>query len=227
MPMRPHPADPHRLYRRISRGPLLEVFLLDGRSHRGANPLADAPGAPLLGATQRRWLEGALIDSRASWKVVASGQPLGLQIPDTAGFEGVGTGPGEPRGREEEVATLLRTLHEARVRNVVWITGDVHYAAAHHYHPDRARFRQFTPVWELVAGPLHAGTFTGGALDDTFGPEVRFCAVPPDLKPNRPPSDGRQYFGTLRVSEGGRRLTARLHDREGNPLFTQELPAEG
>ena len=42
---------------------------------------------------------------------------------------------------------------------MVWITGDVHYAAAHHYHPERARFTDFDPFWEFVAGPPHAGTF--------------------------------------------------------------------
>ncbi len=227
MPIRRHPGAAQRLYRRVGGGPLLEVFVLDGRSHRGDNARAHAAGAPLLGTAQLRWLERALIASRAAWKVVACSQPLGLLIPDPPGFDGVGAGSGSPQGREQELARLLRSLRAARVRNVVWITGDVHYAAAHHYHPDRARFREFSPFWEFVAGPLHAGTFTGGPLDDTFGPEVRFCAVPPDTKPNRPPSEGRQYFGALRIAEGGRGLTVRLHDREGAVLFTQELAAEG
>ena len=70
---------------------------------------------------------------------------------------------GPPLGRELEIADLLRFLRKERVRNVVWITGDVHYAAAHHYHPERARFTDFDPFWEFVAGPLHAGTFGPGA----------------------------------------------------------------
>ena len=64
-----------------------------------------------------------------------------------------------PRGRELEIADLLRFISDRRIRNVVWITGDVHYCAAHHYDPARAAFTEFDPFWEFVAGPLHAGTF--------------------------------------------------------------------
>ena len=66
----------------------------------------------------------------------------------------------------------------------------MHYCAAHHYHPTRARFTEFDPFWEFVAGPLHAGTFGPGTLDATFGPEVKFNGIPPGMKPNRPPSEG-------------------------------------
>ena len=96
--------------------------------------------------------------------------------------------PAAPLGRELEIADLLRFIKDERIDNVVWITGDVHYAAAHHYDPARARFTEFAPFWEFVAGPLHAGTFGPNALDPTFGPEVRFLSIPAGMKPNRPPS---------------------------------------
>ncbi|HEY7516636.1 MAG TPA: alkaline phosphatase D family protein, partial [Vicinamibacteria bacterium] len=112
------------------------------------------------------------------------------------------------------------------VRNVVWITGDVHYCAAHHYDPARARFKDFHPFWELVAGPIHAGTFGPAALDDTFGPEVRFLGIPAGMKPNRPPSEGLQFFGTLRIAGGDGLLTARLHNRKGDTIWSLDLPPE-
>jgi alkaline phosphatase D len=112
------------------------------------------------------------------------------------------------------------------VRNVVWVTADVHYCAAHHYDPSRARFTEFDPFWEFVAGPLHAGTFGPGELDGTFGPEVRFVGIPAGMKPNRPPSAGFQFFGTLKVDARSRMLTARLHDLSGRALFALELAAE-
>ena len=75
-------------------------------------------------------------------------------------FEAFANGDdGPPLGRELEIADLLRFIRDRRIRNVVWITGDVHYCAAHHYHPARAKFTEFDPFWEFVAGPLHAGTF--------------------------------------------------------------------
>jgi alkaline phosphatase D len=44
------------------------------------------------------------------------------------------------------------------------------------------------------------------------------------MKPNRPPSDGFQFFGTLRIDARRRALTARLHDLSGKAIYTVELP---
>ena len=62
---------------------------------------------------------------------------------------------------------------------MVWVTADIHYCAAHHYHPTRAKFTEFDPFWEFVAGPLNAGTFGPNKMDATFGPEVKFTGIPP------------------------------------------------
>jgi alkaline phosphatase D len=107
------------------------------------------------------------------------------------------------------------------VKNVVWVTADVHYCAAHHYSPDRAAFTDFDPFWEFVAGPMHAGTFGPNALDRTFGPEVRFASPAPT--PNRPPSDNLQFYGTLDIDPRTKALTAALWDVTGKRLWGTEL----
>jgi alkaline phosphatase D len=229
-PIRAHADETERVYRSLPCGPSLEVFALDMRTYRGANSgnrqTAPGPDAAILGATQLAWLKQALTASRATWKVVASDMPIGLVVPDgTDRFEAVANGDGPPLGRELEIADLLGFLKQRRVRNVVWITGDVHYAAAHHYDPARARFTGFDPFWEFVAGPAHAGTFGPNPLDDTFGPEVRFVGIPPGMRPNRPPSAGLQFFGTLRIDGRSEAMTVRLHDLEGEVLFSLELQA--
>ncbi len=117
----------------------------------------------MLGAAQLAWLERALTRSRATWKIVACDMPIGLVVADGTAFEAFANGDPDVLGREHEIAHLLGVLRQRRVRNVVWITADVHYAAAHEYHPSRARFTDFDPFWEFVAGPLHAGTFGPGA----------------------------------------------------------------
>jgi alkaline phosphatase D len=155
--------------------------------------------------------------------------PIGLSIPDRAHSEGIANGDsGLPLGRELEIAELLRSIAARRIRNVLWVTADVHYAAAHHYHPDRARFTGFRPFWEFVAGPLHAGTFPPAPtpMDPTFGPEAKFVAVPADMKPNRPPSEGRQFFGTGRIDAATETMTVRIHDREGRVLWSVDLEPE-
>jgi alkaline phosphatase D len=225
--------DPERLYRRVRYGPI-EVFLLDYRSYRGANSgnRQAAPGDATahLGEAQLAWLEASLAASSAPWKVMASSLPIGLVVGDGPDrFEAIANGdPGGPLGRELEIARLLRFIRDRRIGNVVWITGDVHYAAAHHYDPARARFTDFNPFWEFVAGPLHAGTFGPNPLDPTFGPEVRFLGVPAGMKPNRPPSEGLQFFGRLVAEASSGALRASLHDRRGREIFrTTIAPAAG
>jgi alkaline phosphatase D len=231
-PIRYHADDLERVYRKVGYGPLVDVFAIDMRSYRGPNTPnrqpAAGPDTALLGAAQLEWLKHGLATSKAVWKVVASDMPLGLVVKDGAErFEAVANGdPGAPLGRELELAELLAFLRARKVRNVVWITGDVHYAAAHHYHPDRARFRDFDPFWEFVAGPLHAGTFGPTPLDASFGPAQVFLAIPEGMKPNRPPSDGLQFFGTLDVDHKTGVLTARLLDVAGRVLYSIDLPPE-
>jgi alkaline phosphatase D len=76
-----------RLYRKVSHGPLLDVFCLDMRTYRGPNPAPGAAGPlPILGAEQAAWLVREVARSRATWKVIASDMPLGLLVPGRAGY---------------------------------------------------------------------------------------------------------------------------------------------
>ena len=133
--------------------------------------------------------------------------------------------PYEARGRELEIAALFRTLQERRVRNVVWITADVHYCAAHHFDPERAATKDFDPFWEFIAGPAHAGTFAPGPLDMTFGPEAIFNGTPPTLKPNRPPGPDTQFFGMLEANPASQALTVSIVNTAGTRVFERALTA--
>lgn len=236
-PMAFEPSDRERVYRAFNMGPLLDVFMLDERSYRGPNSAnrqttLDADAA-LLGTTQLTWLKQALRASKASWKIIASGMPLSLVIADLnpdvppGSFEAWANGDGHaPSGRELEMADLLSFIKRQDIRNVVWVSADVHYASATHYQPQRAKFNEFKPFWEFVGGPLNAGTFGPNALDDTFGPEVKFMSLPAGTAPNRPPSDGLQFFGIGRIDARHQSLTMSLHDVSGKTLFKVELPVE-
>ncbi|MBL0937789.1 MAG: alkaline phosphatase D family protein [Gemmatimonadaceae bacterium] len=233
LPIRRHETDSKRIYRKFSYGPMLELFVVDLRSHRGANSgnkqSERSPASAMFGDEQLTWLSRSLRESQAVWKIVACDMPIGLVVPDRMrngerNFEAIANAEGgAPLGRELEVAQLLRELQQASVQNVVWITADVHYAAAHHYAPERAQFTQFDAFWEFVAGPMHSGTFGPNALDATFGPEVRFASTAP--KPNRPPSDDLQFYGTLDVDARTRALTAGIWDVTGKRLWQVEVPA--
>jgi alkaline phosphatase D len=231
-PIRRSAVDPERIYRSVPFGAAVEVFALDMRSERGRNSAnrqaAYGPEAALLGPSQLEWLKASLAASRATWKVVASDMPIGLVVGDGPGlYEAVANADdGAPLGREHEIASLLSFVKARDVRNVVWITADVHYAAVHHYSPERAAFRDFLPFHEIVAGPAHAGTFGPAALDRTFGPEVRFLGIPPAMKPNRPPSDGLQFFGLLEVDGRTGVLRVEIRNRDGATLHRLEIESD-
>lgn len=236
VPIRTSLARPERIYRVCRYGPQLDIFVLDQRTYRGPNsPNRQSdrdPQSSFLGDAQLAWLKEGLVRSQATWKVIASDMPMGLLIRDRdrggmPTFEGLANGDGPPLGRELEFADLLSFIKQHDIRNVVWITADVHYAAAHHYDPERAVFRNFLPFWEFVAGPLHAGTFGPGKLDDTFGPEVKFVGIPAGMRGNRPPSEGLQFFGALAIDGRSNVLTVKLYNLEGRVLYAVELEPVG
>src|SRR5580704_15905410 len=70
MPIRCIPEQAGRVYRRISYGPLLDVFLIDMRSYRDStwNKRDDPSAAFILGAIQLGWLKRELAASNATWK---------------------------------------------------------------------------------------------------------------------------------------------------------------
>ena len=121
-PTRESIVEPGRIYCTINYGPLLDVFVLDERSYRGANgpnqQTTYGPESYFLGPDQLAWLKRGLLNSRATWKVIASDMPLSIIVYDDAankkGSEAVAQGDGPPRGRELEIADLLRFIKTFR-----------------------------------------------------------------------------------------------------------------
>ncbi|QNE22220.1 alkaline phosphatase [Kribbella qitaiheensis] len=218
-----HTAGRDRIYRKVSYGPQLDVFCLDMRTYRGANPAPGVAGpVAMLGAEQAAWLVREAAASKATWKVIASDMPLGLLVPDGTEIEAVANGlAGAPGGREHEIAWVLSQFKRRKVRNTVWLTADVHYCAAHHYDPSRAAYTDFDPFWEIVAGPVNAGTFGPNALDSTFGPKVEFQKAA-DF-PSQPPSGGNQFFGHVEIDPHSGAFTVSLRDLYGTVLWRKEL----
>ena len=149
--------------------------------------------------------DGTLPNGQARWEAVAKGEPRGA------------------KGRELEGAALLSHLKRQRVRNVVWLTADVHYCAAHYYDPSKAAFRDFDGFWESVSGPLNAGTFGPNTLDGTFGPQVVFVKAPPPGRSNLSPYSGLQFFGEVNIDSRMTEMTVDLRDINGVSVFSRTL----
>ncbi|MCX7279034.1 MAG: alkaline phosphatase D family protein [Burkholderiales bacterium] len=225
-------VESQRVYRHLPQGPLLDMFVVDMRSYRGPNSAnlqtSETPESAFMGRPQVDWLLDGLKRSKATWKVIAADMPIGLQVPDGKDAEGrdkweaIANGDnGAPRGREIEIARLLREIKRAGIHNVVWLTADVHYTAAHYFDPAKAQFNDFAPFWEFVSGPLNSGSFGPNKVDDTFGMQVVYQKAPPEQ--NTAPSAGYQFFGQVDIDAKTKVMTVTLKDLTGASLYAKTL----
>lgn len=214
------------IYRKVARGAHLDLFCLDQRSYRSTNDEADGERpAALLGEEQTDWLIREVTASRATWKVISADQPLALGPRKPVDFDGYGNADGAaPRGREHELARILSAFRAAGVRNVVWITADVHFAAAHRFRPDRAAFTDFDPFWEFVAGPIACSSFGVKEPDTTFGAQQVF-ATGSSAPSRRAPTPDQTFIGYGEIAADGL-LRVSLRDALGTELYAVDLEPE-
>jgi alkaline phosphatase D len=205
-PVAPAGAGDRPLYRALRWGQRLEIFLLDTRSRRDANAAADDGPDPktMLGAEQRAWLERSVAASDATWKVVVSSVPISAPTGSSGEAARDGwAGHLGPTGYERELAALLRSFARARVRNLLFLTTDVHYAQILRYAPfDDAPGFAFH---EAMVGPAAAGFFPVRELDPTFRPERLFFFAPEGAAAPRDFASARRWFnfGLVEIDGGG------------------------
>jgi alkaline phosphatase D len=221
-----------RLYRVVHYGPLLDIFVVDMQTHRGPNShnlQTEASGETgFLGAEQVAWLQQALLESKAVWKVIAAGMPVGINVSDghdaegRVKWQGVANGDdGPPKGRELELASLLSFMKAHGIHNTVWLCADVHYTAAHYFDPEKAAFKDFAPFWEFISGPLNAGSYGPFNPDGTFGTQVRYSRASPVRGAS--PAAGYQFFGEVEIDAATRAMHVKLCDISGTVLHTEVL----
>jgi alkaline phosphatase D len=181
MPRLRVPGDADRIYGRIPLGGQAEVFLLDQRQYRYdqpnqpgtqreclANPACRAeardPSRTMLGAAQKAWLKDALADSRATWKVI--GNQLMIMALDLTPEVPLNYDSWD--GYEVERTELLDHLRARDIRNVTFLTGDIHTFFAGDVAPDgRAR----PGVSPSVATEFVGGSISSKGIADTVGGE--------------------------------------------------------
>ena len=209
-PIASPPDDPHRLYRRVRYGADLELFILDTRQYRSRNADLDGPGKTMLGATQLARLLDGLRTSTATWKVIASSVPLSIpkggdaHVPGNDGWAG---GP-DGTGFERERGVIVETILGQKLKNVVFLTGDVHWAQVNAYDPDQDGIVDFH---EYIAGPLSA-------------PPGRFAPIRDGLHPTQLFNElGYHNFGLVRVTRD--KFAVEVVDEAGKRRFSHVVPA--
>lgn len=205
------PEEPARLHRKFRRGADAEFFILDTRQYRDKNADRDSPAKTMLGSAQREWLLEGLARSTATWKFIVTSVPLSnpkdgtAQVPGNDSWARAADGT----GFQTELRTIVNAILKGRIRNVVWLAGDVHYTQVNAYDPNGDGTPDFH---EFIAGPLSA--FLGKP-------------IPPDpaFKPTTLHSEGGFYnFGLVTVNKSELRLE--IVDDTGLPRFTCTFKAQ-
>ena len=210
-PIATQPDDPSRMYQAVRYGADLELFVLDTRQYRSRNADPDGPNKTMLGAAQLGWLLDSLRTSTAMWKVIATSVPLsipkggGASVPGNDGWAGGPDGTGFERERQVIVDTILGE----KLKNVVFIAGDVHYVQANVYDPNGDGTPDF---YEFIAGPLAAA-------------QGRMTPPSPALKPTTLIHEGGYYnFGLVRITKSVLEVT--VLDETGTARFSHRLTAK-
>ena len=125
-----------RLYRTVRFGRLAEFQVLDTRQYRTDQPNGDrrsplneaalAAKNTMLGPDQAGWLQARLIESQATWNVLAQQVMMGMVALSVVvrrdGVYSMDQWPGYAHERIE----LVKFLADRRVPNPVVLTGDIH-----------------------------------------------------------------------------------------------------
>lgn len=181
------------IYRRYRWGRLAELTLLDLRSYRSkqrtpAEGGFDDPSRTITGDAQMAWLKSGLTSSSARWKLVGNSvmiTPISLSGLESEFLEAIGELIGLPVGGVAANADawdgytadrqeLLAHLKDNRVRNTVFLTGDIHTSWAANVPHDRSSY------WyngNSVATEFVTPSVTSDNIDDILNIPARTGSV--------------------------------------------------
>ncbi|SUE13813.1 alkaline phosphatase [Rhodococcus gordoniae] len=181
MPVR---TNAGRLYRRLRFGRLAELSILDLRSYRsqqvrGIGRQVDDPARTMTGRDQMEWLTAGLTTSPTRWQLIGNSvmfSPILLPPldPRTTGAltaligtpaGGVPFNTDQWDGYTADRRRLLDTITAAGLRNVVFLTGDIHTSWAMDVPVDAADY----PGAGTVATEFVVPSVTSANIDELLG----------------------------------------------------------
>lgn len=150
-PLATHPHEALKVYRQFAFGSFLDMFMIENRSYRSPHPCGEkdalgryvpigctkynSPDQTLLGTTQHNWLVEGLTQSKATWKLMGNQTFFGRLAITFLGAELAPVNVDAWDGFNAERRALTGALREAKVRNYLVVTGDLHtYMASNTKH---------------------------------------------------------------------------------------------
>jgi len=179
----------------------IEFFLLDDRYHRAPNHLPETPDKAMFGAAQMQWLVESLVNSRAPFKIIASGNQM-LNPQNT--YESF-------TAYKREQQQLLQRLQNQKISGVLFLSGDVHLTEL-----IKIESKGFYPLYDFTSSALTSGLNTSGK--EASNPAL----VPGTLV------DDMHSFGLLRFDgpRPERRVTLECYDKDGKKRWQHQIAAK-
>ncbi|PLS02579.1 glycerophosphodiester phosphodiesterase family protein [Neobacillus cucumis] len=204
-----------KLYHKYSWGNTMDMIILNNRGYRSPNTQADGPDKQMLGDEQLKWLQQQLLESDAKVKLVATSVPISVPTGKAMARDGWANGdnvnPNDPTGYENEFKKISDFIIEKGIKNVFFVTTDVHFAEVIKYD---ANHDGKTDYNELISGPIGAVKINPGTLDPTFGPEKLYA-------------EGNFFnFGVFKVDPAKKQAVVEIQDENGKSHFTHTFQLE-
>lgn len=176
----------------------IDFFLLDNRYYRSPNDRKTGEKT-ILGEAQKEWLIDALSYSHAPYKVVA----MGGQFLNTLNAYETYSNYGFEKERQE----IIDLIYAENIKGVIFLSGD-----RHHSELSVLKAEGRPTIYDFTVSSLTAGVHKEGAS------EVNDLRVQGSMVV-------QHNFGTLEFTgpRKDRVLTLRLHDVDGNVVFTHEI----
>jgi len=126
----PNPNDSSLIYRKISYGNLMDIFVTDVLIYKNQDTLVDG-SASMIGNSQYDWLTQNLATSTAKWKLLPMQNLMaGWSIQNLPAFIGLGQNgvldPTNWDGYDNDRDRLLNFIGSNNIDNVIALSGDSH-----------------------------------------------------------------------------------------------------
>jgi len=182
--------DGTRIYRRLAFGTLAEISMLDLRSYRDqqvSGPTAQLDSSrTITGDPQMVWLKGMLSRTQSQWKVIGTSvmitpwvtadlpDEMVAPIAETTGqpIDGTGFNPDAWDGYTADRREVLDHIEAGNIKDVVFVTGDVHSAWA-----CELPFDSGNPLSESGGVEFVCTSVTSDNIDDITGAPPRTLTV--------------------------------------------------
>lgn len=137
MPMRRNPEEPGRVWRKLSWGQTLDIFVLDCRTERHPSQ------GQYISLAQMSWLKQELLASKAMFKVIMNSVPI-TEYPSWF-VMAHDRWQGFPEQRKE----ILEFIDDHEIKNLLWLSGDFHFTSQQRVSSEGPGSSQI----EVLAGP--------------------------------------------------------------------------